>query len=72
MTRLAAAILAVGAGSAWAQAPLCVPPEKPWVPVSEADFRAYADLVAGDFERYFSALTKHYQCLEAAWQDGIA
>ena len=34
-----------------AQAPLCVPPEEPWVPDSEADFRAYADLVAADFEQ---------------------
>ena len=37
-----------------AQVPLCVPPEEPWVPDSEADFRAYADLVAADFEQYFS------------------
>lgn len=37
--------------AAMAQAPLCVPPEKLWVPESDADFRAYADLVAADFER---------------------
>ena len=41
------------------------------MPDSEADFREYADLVAADFERYFSALARHFQCLEAAWQDGI-
>lgn len=66
MTRLGAAVLSAWAGGAWAQAPLCVPPETPWVPVSEADFRDYADLVAQDFERYFSALTRHFQCLEVA------
>ena len=38
-----------------AQAPLCVPPEEPWVPDSEADFQAYADLVAADFDQYFLA-----------------
>lgn len=48
-----------------------MPSEEPWVPVSDADFRKYADLVVTEFERYFSALTRHFQCLEAAWQDGI-
>lgn len=71
MTRLGALILSAWAGGAWAQAPVCMPPEKPWAPVSEADFREYADLVAQDFERYFSTLTRHFQCLEQAWQDGI-
>lgn len=56
---------------AQAQAPVCVPPQEPWVPESEADLRAYADLVAADFERYFLALTRHFQCLEQAWQEGI-
>lgn len=42
------------------------------MPDSEADFREYADLVAADFERYFSALTRHFPCLETAWEDGIA
>lgn len=40
-----------------AQAPLCVPPEEPWMPENDADLRAYVDLLAADFERYFSALT---------------
>lgn len=40
-----------------AQAPFCAPPEEPWAPESEADFRAYVDLAAADFERYFSAKT---------------
>jgi hypothetical protein len=72
MKRLAAAVLlSACANGAVAQAPVCILPEKPWVPVSEADFREYADLVAADFERYFSALTRHFQCLEQAWQDGL-
>ncbi len=72
MMRLSAAVmLSAFASGAWAQAPVCIPPEEPWVPVSEADFREYADLVAADFERYFSALTRHFQCLEQAWQDGL-
>lgn len=53
-------------GANLVQAPLCVPPEEPWVPDSEADFRTYIDLVAADFERYFSALI----CLGAFCQDG--
>ena len=57
--------------AAEAQAPICVPPEEPWVPERDEDVRAYVDLVAADFERYFSALTQHFQCLEQAWQDGL-
>lgn len=72
MTRLAVVLLWVCTAVAHAQEPVCIPPEEPWVPVSETDFREYADLVAADFERYFSALTRHFQCLETAWQDGIA
>lgn len=58
--------------AARAQAPVCVPPEEPWVPQQDADIQAYVDLVAADFERYFSDLTRYFQCLEQAWQDGLA
>ena len=58
--------------AAKAQAPVCVPPEEPWVPERDADIEAYVDLVAADFERYFSALTQHFQCLDQAWQDSLA
>ncbi|QIR86638.1 hypothetical protein [Paracoccus sp. AK26] len=58
--------------TATAQAPVCVPPEEPWVPERDADIQAYVDLVAADFERYFSALTQHFQCLDQAWQDSLA
>jgi hypothetical protein len=71
--RLATAALLVllAQTPAKAQAPVCVPPEEPWVPEQDEDVRAYVDLVAVDFERYFSALTQHFQCLEQAWQDGL-
>lgn len=39
----------------FAQAPLCVPPEEPWAPESNADFRTYADLVAGALRYLASA-----------------
>ena len=61
----------LGPGTAVAQAPLYVPSEEPWVPVSDADAWEYANLMAGDFERYSSALTRHFQCLDVAWQNGI-
>lgn len=57
--------------AAKAQAPVCVPPEEPWVPEQDADIEAYVDLVAADFERYFSALGLHFQCLDQAWQDSL-
>ena len=58
--------------AAKAQAPVCVPPEEPWVPERDADIEAYVDLVAADFERYFSDLTQHFRCLDQAWQEGLA
>ena len=58
--------------AAKAQAPVCVPPTEPWVPERDADIKAYVDLVAADFERYFSVLTQHFQCLDQAWQDSLA
>lgn len=58
--------------AAKAQAPVCVPPEEPWVPERDADIEAYVDLVTADFEHYFSALTQHFQCLDQAWQEGLA
>ena len=54
-----------------AQAPICVLPEEPWVPGNEADFRGYVDLIAAEFERYFSELTRYFQCLERTWHEGI-
>lgn len=71
--RLALAVIPVllAPAAAGAQVPVCVPPAEPWVPESEADFREYVDMVAADFERYFTELTRYFQCLEQGWQDGI-
>ena len=30
----------------------CIPPERPFLPASREDMRAYADLIRGDFEAY--------------------
>lgn len=30
----------------------CTPPERPFLPASREDMRAYADLIRGDFEAY--------------------
>ena len=46
----------------------CFPPEPPFVPQSDDDFRDYADLVAADFERYFSSLTDYFHCVDSERQ----
>ena len=32
----------------------CTPPERPFLPASREDMRAYADLIRGDFEAYIA------------------
>ena len=54
-----------------AQAPVCIPPQEPFIPADDAAFREYADLVAEDFERYFSEFTPYIACLDAARQDAF-
>lgn len=71
MKILALMLLLASANGAFGQAPICIPPEEPWVPVNDADLREYVDLIASDFEHYFQELTHYFQCLEQAWQDGI-
>ncbi|PHQ72143.1 MAG: hypothetical protein COB97_00120 [Paracoccus sp.] len=68
----AAAILIFLFHPAFAQAPLCIPPEEPFVPADDAAFGDYADLVAEDFERYFSEVRPYIACLDAARQDAFA
>lgn len=36
------------------QAHACTPPERPFLPASREDMRAYADLIRGDFEAYIA------------------
>ncbi|MFB9223624.1 hypothetical protein ACFFUC_11665 [Paracoccus cavernae] len=49
-------------------ATLCLPPEEPFVPATDEDFRAYADMVSGDFERYFTELTTYFSCMDSTRQ----
>ncbi|MFN8679974.1 hypothetical protein EQ718_13795 (plasmid) [Paracoccus versutus] len=43
---------------------VCLPPEEPYVPSDDDGFRAYADMVSEDFERYFSELTEYFVCMD--------
>lgn len=49
-------------------ATVCLPPEEPFVPGSDEDFREYADVVSRDFERYFSELTAYFTCMDGTRQ----
>ena len=53
---------------ALAQQPVCLPPAEPFIPVDDGTFGEYADLVAEDFERYFSEFGPYIACLDAARQ----
>lgn len=46
--------------------PFCVPPEVPSVPATDADLRAYADLISADYEEYFRAVSDFTTCLTEA------
>ena len=66
------ATLAVGFAAAHAQPAasnrVCLPPEEPYVPSGDAEFREYADMVSADFERYFNAITDYFICMDATRQ----
>lgn len=49
-------------------ATVCLPPEEPFVPGNDEDFREYADVVSRDFERYFSELTAYFTCMDGTRQ----
>lgn len=55
-----AAVDALSAGSG----SVCLPPEEPYVPSGDAEFREYADMVSADFERYFSEITDYFVCVD--------
>jgi hypothetical protein len=42
----------------------CVPPERPFLPASEEDIRAYADLIRQDFEAYIAAVQDYLRCID--------
>ena len=51
-------IVAVGPADA------CTPPERPFLPTSREDMRAYADLIRGDFEAYIADVQDYFRCLD--------
>ena len=59
-----AAVHALSAGSG----SICLPPEEPYVPSDDAEFRDYADMVSADFNRYFSEITDYFVCMDATRQ----
>lgn len=47
---------------------ICLPPEEPFVPSGDDDFRAFADMISADFERYFSQLSAYFTCMDGTRQ----
>lgn len=43
----------------------CIPPERPFLPQSREDMRAYADLIRADFEVYVTDVQDYFRCLDA-------
>ena len=42
----------------------CIPPERPFLPASREDMRAYADLIRRDFETYIADVQEYFRCLD--------
>jgi hypothetical protein len=42
----------------------CTPPERPFLPASREDMRAYADLIRGDFEAYIADVQEYFRCID--------
>ena len=42
----------------------CTPLERPFLPTSREDMRAYADLIRGDFEAYIADVQDYFRCLD--------
>lgn len=42
----------------------CTPPERPFLPTSREDMRAYADLIRGDFEAYIADVQEYFRCID--------
>lgn len=42
----------------------CVPPERPFLPASEEDIQAYADLIGQDFEAYIADVQDYFRCID--------
>lgn len=69
MSLLTLAPLAVPAlGQSADVSPDCLPPEEPYLPVEDDALARYAELIAADFERYFSEVTRYFACMDATRQ----
>ena len=42
----------------------CTPPERPFLPASREDMRAFADLIRGDFEAYIADVQEYFRCID--------
>ena len=42
----------------------CTPPERPFLPTSREDMRAYADLIRADVEAYIADVQHYFRCLD--------
>lgn len=58
-------LLILVAGALGSAAAACVPPERPFLPQSPDDMRAYADLIRTDFEAYIADVQEYFRCLDA-------
>jgi hypothetical protein len=54
----------VAAGVLGSVAAACVPPERPFLPQSREDMRAYAELIREDFEGYFAEMQVYFRCID--------
>lgn len=57
-------LLAVVTWGQDAMASPCVGPERPYLPSSTEDIRAYADLLRADFEGYIAGVQEYFRCLD--------
>jgi hypothetical protein len=58
-------LIAVVACGREALASPCSAPERPYLPTSPEDMRAYADLLRADFEGYIAEVQDYFRCLDA-------
>jgi len=56
-------LLILGVGAA-GPAAACISPERPFLPQSREDMRAYADLIRRDFEAYIADVQDYFRCLD--------
>jgi hypothetical protein len=58
-------LLILVAGATGSAAAACVSPERPFLPQSQEDMRAYAVLIRADFVAYIADVQEYFRCLDA-------